>query len=175
MPLNFEFKARTQQLNELERVLLEQGPRFAGEDLQCDTYFHVPKGRLKLREGNIENALIHYERENLAASKVSKVLLYEQAPDKNLKDILSKALGIKVVVAKRRRIYFIGNVKFHFDKVEGLGEFVEVEAIDTEGNIGSDQLARQCSEYAGLFGINGDDYVAESYSDMMLQHRENMA
>lgn len=169
MHLNFEFKARTDQLEDLELLLLEKKPKFIGEDLQRDTYFNVTTGRMKLREGNIENALIHYERENVAASKTSTVLLYKHQPDKDLKDILVKALGIKVVVEKRRRIYFIDNVKFHFDQVKGLGEFVEVEAIDEEGKIGTETLASQCNAYAVLFGILQADYVAESYSDMMLQ------
>jgi adenylate cyclase, class 2 len=169
MHLNFEFKARTDQLEKLESMLLEKQPKFIGEDLQTDTYFNVSRGRMKLREGNIENALIHYERENLATSKTSTVLLYKHSPDENLKAILDTALGIKVVVKKKRRIYFIENVKFHFDRVEGLGEFVEVEAIDSEGNIGLQTLASQCNAFAELFDIKKQDYVAESYSDMMLQ------
>jgi adenylate cyclase, class 2 len=173
MPVNYEFKARTDQLDKLESILLEKDPRFAGEDLQRDTYFHVPNGRLKLREGNIENALIHYEREDSAGSKISKVQLYQHQPDKNLKAILEKALGVKVIVEKKRRIYFIGNVKFHFDRIKGLGEFVEVEAIDSEGSIGAEELAGQCRQYADLFGIRESDYVAVSYSDMMLEHHDH--
>ena len=57
---------------------------------------------------------------------------YTGIPDKTLKEILIKTLGIKAVVDKRRKIYFINNVKFHFDTVKDLGTFVEVEAIDKE-------------------------------------------
>src|SRR5262245_45845989 len=115
--LNIEFKAITNRLAEQEALLLKQDPLFIGEDHQVDTYFNINSGRLKLREGNIENALIHYEREDNAAAKASHVLLYHHKPDKALKDILIKTLGIKAVVDKRRRIYFIDNVKFHFDRV----------------------------------------------------------
>lgn len=167
--LNYEFKAKSNRIEELESLLLQHNPQFIGEDHQVDTYFHVPAGRLKLREGNIENALIHYERENTASAKASHVLLYQHTPDKSLKDILTKTLGIKAVVDKRRKIYFIGNVKFHFDTVEGLGTFVEVEAIDKDGSIGAEKLQAQCHQYAALFGITEKDYCPVSYSDMILE------
>src|SRR5688500_1394164 len=144
MPLNFEFKARTERLDEQEALLQAQSPRFVGEDHQVDTYFKVPHGRLKLREGTIESALIHYQRTNTAGAKQSEVLLYEHEPAPALKAILTAALGVKVVVDKRRKIYFIGNVKFHFDRVEGLGTFVEVEAIDRDGTVGLETLQQQC-------------------------------
>lgn len=167
--LNIEFKAATNSLAELEILLKQFNPVFIGEDHQVDTYFNVNKNRLKIREGNIENALIHYERENTAGSKSSHVLLYQHQPDKTLKEILIKTLGIKAVVDKKRKIYFISNVKFHFDTVAGLGTFVEVEAIDKDGTIGKEKLQAQCNEYAALFNINDADFCALSYSDMVLQ------
>ena len=168
--LNIEFKASTNKLAALEALLQQHNPLFIGEDHQIDTYFNVAVGRLKLREGNIENALIHYERVNTAGAKSSHVLLYQHQPDKTLKEILIKTLGIKAVVDKKRKIYFINNVKFHFDTVQGLGTFVEVEAIDKDGNIGKEKLQAQCDEYAALFKIDAGDFCALSYSDMILQN-----
>ena len=165
--INFEFKARSADNDALEKKLLTLDPQFIGEDLQVDTYFNVSNGRLKLREGKIENALIWYERKNEAEAKVSKILLYQHAPDPSLKIILIKVLGIKVVVEKKRRIYFIGHIKFHFDTVPGLGTFVEVEAIDRTGDIGLPQLQQDCEKYASLFNIQSNDYIPHSYSDMI--------
>lgn len=172
--INFEFKARTKNLNSLENKLLQLKPIFIGEDKQTDTYFNVDKGRLKLREGNIENALIYYERQNVAGAKQSDILLYKHQPDQSLKDILIKIHGIKVEVKKIRKIYFIDNVKFHFDTISGLGTFVEVEAIDNSGNIETDgyrieKLKEQCRKYADLFEIKSEDYISLSYSDMILE------
>lgn len=170
--LNIEFKARTKDVLAAEKNLLQHNPKFIGEDHQVDTYFHIPGGRMKLREGIIENALIHYERENIAGSKSSQVLLYQHKPDKNLKAILAKALGIKAVVDKKRKIYFIGNVKFHFDTVKNLGTFIEVEAIDKDGNISKEKLQEQCDFYAALLGVKNGDFVAESYSDMIMAKKD---
>lgn len=166
--LNFEFKARTTELDKLEKKLLQLEPKFIGEDNQTDTYFNVNKGRLKLREGNIENSLIWYERKDTAGAKQSDVLLYQHTPDKTLKDILSKVHGIKVIVIKKRRIYFIDNVKFHFDTIEGLGTFIEVEAIDKDASLGIEKLKEQADKFAEFFDIRKQDFVALSYSDMLI-------
>ena len=167
--LNFEFKARANNLFVLENRLLALNPIFIGEDRQIDTYFNVQKGRLKLREGNIENALIYYERENTTDAKQSDIMLYQHKPDKALKDLLIRVHGIKTIVDKKRKIYFIDNVKFHFDHVQQLGTFVEVEAIDKDGTIGIEKLKEQCSQYADLFNIQASDYIAFSYSDLLLE------
>lgn len=165
---NFEFKARSEDINLAEKKLQSLSPKFIGEDHQVDTYLKVEKGRLKLREGNIENSLIYYERKNVAGSKQSDVLLYSFTPDPSLKAILIKVHGIKVMVDKRRRIYFIDNVKFHFDNVENLGTFIEVEAIN-KNNIPTERLQEQCNFYADFLGIKSSDYESESYSDLLLQ------
>jgi predicted adenylyl cyclase CyaB len=167
MHINYEFKARCNDTGKLESKLKELNPLFVGTDHQIDIYFNVPNGRLKLREGNIENSLIHYNRTDTAGAKQSDVSLYQHQPDKKLKEVLTKALGVKVVVDKKRKIYFIDNIKFHFDEVNELGSFVEVEAIDKDGSIGIEKLKEQCNHYIELFEITSDQFMAESYSDLL--------
>ena len=166
--INFEFKAVANNLEHLERKLQELNPVFKGEDHQVDTYFNVSKGRLKMREGNIENSLIYYERPDTANAKQSDVLLYEHTNSSILKDILIKLHGIKVVVDKTRRIYFIDNVKFHFDRVKDLGTFVEVEAQSDAADADINHLQAQCNQYFQLFELNTSDYLHVSYSDLLL-------
>jgi len=166
---NYEFKAKTANPDKLEKKLLTLNPFFKGEDCQIDTYFNVPSGRLKLREGNIENALIYYERPDIADAKQADIILYKHSPEISLKDILIKVHGIKAVVDKTRRIYFIENVKFHFDNVKNLGTYVEVEAIDETGQTGIDELKKQCHTYFSFFGFKEADYVSRSYSDLIIE------
>lgn len=174
MHINFEFKAKHEDIKSAEEILLQHHPFFVGEDHQIDTYFNVPNGRLKLREGSIEHALIFYERSNSASAKQSNVTLYQHVPDASLRQVLTQALGIKVVVDKKRRIYFIENVKFHLDQVQDLGTFIEVEAIDKEGNIGVEKLKEQCRYYQTLFGIKQEQFIAESYSDLLLAKKSSI-
>jgi adenylate cyclase, class 2 len=167
--INYEFKAKANNLIELEEKLLTLQPKLIGTDHQIDTYFNVPKGRLKLREGNIENSLIYYERSNDASAKESLGLLYKHLPSNALKPILEKIQGIKVVVDKMRKIYFVENVKFHFDTVVNLGTYIEVEALATDKNITMETLKEQADYYAAFFNIAKDDFIAESYSDLLLK------
>ncbi len=164
---NVEFKARVNDLEKYEAKLLTLAPQFRGTDHQIDTYFIVPKGRMKLREGNIEHALINYNRKNTAAAKESDVILYQHEPNSALKDILVLQFGIKIVVDKKRKIYFIGNVKFHFDLVEKLGTFIEVEAIDSNNTFTVEQLKAQCDKYFSFFELTTADLVDRSYSDLL--------
>jgi predicted adenylyl cyclase CyaB len=167
--LNIEIKTRSNNLELLREILKSQQAKFKGIDHQIDTYFKVNNGRLKLREGNIENSLVHYNREDKEGPKQSHVTFYKSADKSSLKEILTKALGILVVVDKSREIYFIDNVKFHLDSVKDLGTFVEIEAIDAEGSIGKEKLHEQCNYYLDLFKISKEDLISNSYSDLLLK------
>ncbi|MCD6017814.1 MAG: adenylate cyclase, class 2 (thermophilic) [Bacteroidetes bacterium] len=164
---NFEFKAKVDNLEPYENKLLRLNPLFKGTDHQIDTYFNAATGRLKLREGNIENSLIHYNRENTSEAKRSDIILYQHQPNPALKNILSLQLGIKTVVDKKRRIYFIDNIKFHFDTVKGLGTFIEVEAIDNNNTFSIEKLKEQCDQYFHFFELEQFQLIDKSYSELV--------
>jgi len=165
--INIEIKAKSNNHNEIKNILLSQNAFFKGTDHQIDTYFNVNNGRLKLREGNIENNLIHYNRNNQAGPKMSEFTLYKSTSGTVLKDVLTKSMGVLVVVDKNREIYYIDNVKFHLDTVENLGTFVEIEA-EGKDETEKDALLQQCNHYIDLFNIKNEDLISISYSDMLL-------
>lgn len=166
--LNVEIKARCMDASFIRNYLLSNRASFKGTDEQSDTYFNVPNGRLKLREGNIENNLIFYERTNQAGPKNSHFHLVKIDDAKGLKEVLVKSNGIKVVVKKRREIYYINNVKFHIDEVPGLGSFIEIEAGNVLVDLSQVQLKEQCDFYVREFGIKEEDLIEVSYSDMQI-------
>lgn len=170
---NVEIKAKCADIKVLEKILLEHQADYKGLDHQIDTYFNVPNGRLKLREGNIENALIHYDRGNQAKPKLSSVTYYQPNESADLKATLAAALGVKVVVDKKRQIFFIDNIKFHLDRVEGLGMFAEIEAIDKDGTLELAALQKQCYDYMAILNIAETDLLAVSYSDLLLELAHN--
>ena len=167
--INIEIKARTSHAAAIRQYLLRNGADCKGTDYQTDTYFIVPHGRLKLRQGSIENNLIFYERNDQPGPKQSNFQLTPVADGEQMKALLTKALGVKVVVAKKREIWFIDNVKFHIDELEGLGDFVEIEASNKTADIPVHILHEQCQRYMQAFGIREEDLVYNSYSDMMIQ------
>jgi len=161
-----EFKARCRDHECIRALLKQKNARFVGHDHQIDTYFHVPQGRLKLREGDIENALVFYDRPNQTGPKQSDVTLSKVPVGSDVKAVLNKALGLMTVVDKRREIYFVDNVKVHLDRVEGLGAFVEVEAIGGANEVG--KLSQQCQAFLTEFGIRQEDLLEGSYSDLLV-------
>jgi predicted adenylyl cyclase CyaB len=164
-----EIKARCDDHDRIRSFLTSRRAVFRGTDRQVDTYFKVNHGRLKLREGTIENFLVCYDRANTPSPKRSDVILFKSDPGSSLKAILTRALGVLVVVEKVREISFIDNVKFHVDVVSGLGTFVEIEAIDSDGSIDETSLRDQCHGYLTELGIADRDLVSVSYSDLLLQ------
>jgi adenylate cyclase, class 2 len=166
--LNIEIKAKCSDPEKIRKLLLAGKADFKGTDHQIDTYFKARNGRFKMREGSIEYSLVFYDREDIAGPKKSDVIYYHPRKSDPIKQQLSKALGELIVVDKQREIYFIENVKFHIDKVKGLGSFVEIEAIDKTGRIGAEKLYDQCQEYLDLFKIPEVDLLNNSYSDMLL-------
>lgn len=171
--INIEIKARSSaaQQERIRAFMQEKRADYRGKDHQVDTYFKVARGRLKLREGRIENHLIHYQRQNQAGPRQSEVMLYESQPEKvkSLKAILEASLGVLSIVDKTRHIYYIGNVKFHLDEVQGLGHFAEIEAIDRTGNRDRVALLAQCESYMRALGIDETQLISESYSDLLLK------
>ncbi|RUT77952.1 class IV adenylate cyclase [Ancylomarina longa] len=170
MPINIEIKAKCNNLKKIREILLANNAVNLGIDHQVDTYFISSKGRLKLREGNFENNLIHYFREDHKGLKESKYQLYKTDKESNLKQILEQSMGVSCIVDKQREIFRIGNVKFQLDQVMNLGNFVEIEANDENGLYSKEQLQEQCNYFIKLLEINMKDIISESYSDLLKQN-----
>ncbi|HNV86478.1 MAG TPA: class IV adenylate cyclase [Candidatus Omnitrophota bacterium] len=165
--LNVEIKARCGTQDAVRDILKSAGADFRGTDYQTDTYFRTSRGRLKLREGRIENCLVFYEREDRKGPKESRVILFPTEARSPVREILEKACGVLVRVEKEREIYYIRNVKFHLDRVPKLGDFVEIEAIDTDGTVGREKLHEQCRRWLEIFKIDPADLIDRSYADML--------
>ena len=169
---NLEIKAMAseEQQGKIREILKENNAKFIGTDNQKDIYFKNGSGKLKLRKGNLENYLIYYERENEKEIKKSKVILFNnQGRIDELEKRTKKTYEILAQVDKIREIYFIGNVKFHIDKIKNLGNFVEIEASSRENLISKEKLREQCNYYKNLLKIPDNDLIKDSYSDMLLR------
>lgn len=170
--LNVEIKAHCTNADPIRQYLIRNNAVYKGLDEQTDTYFNVVHGRLKLREGNIENNLIWYERANDDGPKNSHFQLVKIEDAAGLKETLIKSIGIKVIVKKKREIYYIENVKFHIDEVEELGSFIEIEAGNVLADLPYEKLKEQCDFYIKEFAIKPADFINVSYSDMLLAQEE---
>ena len=167
--VNVEIKARTNNTDAIRNWLIDQKADFKGTDWQTDIYFNVSNGRLKLRQGNIENNLIFYLRPDQEGPKQSNFQLLKVDNPNLLSEMLAHSIGIKTVVRKKRDIYYMDNVKFHIDEVPGLGNFVEIEAGNINNDLSREQLLEQCNYYMHALNIEETDLLDRSYSDMILE------
>ena len=165
---NVELKAHDPDpARTLERALAA-GAEERGVLRQRDTYFAVPRGRLKLREEDPGGAtLIAYDRPDAAAERVSDYRLVPVAEPGAMRDALAAANGVAVVVVKRRRLLLWETVRIHLDEVRGLGSFLELEAVAAPGS----DLTRERAQVAHLreaLEIRDEALVEGSYADALL-------
>ena len=169
MPTNIEIKARVRDL---------AGLRARAEGLsdtpvqvipQEDTFFHTPKGRLKLRRLQPDQAqLVYYERPDQDGPKRSNYHIYETSNPQGLKTALSLALGVRGVVRKTRYLYLAGQTRIHLDDVEGLGQFMELEVVLRDGQSDAEGQAI-AEELMTRLGVRQEDLLEGAYMDLLEQ------
>jgi predicted adenylyl cyclase CyaB len=164
---NVELKVRDASPRRSLAVCESLGAEDCGVLRQRDTYFNTSQGRLKLREEEGARAqLIAYQRADLADQRTSHYRLIDVATPEELRAALAATLGVKVVVAKERRLFlWEGNVRIHLDAVERLGSFIEFEAVaraDSDLKHEQDQTRR----LREAFEIDDADVIGESYCDL---------
>ena len=127
---NIELKARNPALEASLEACRALGAEDHGEIVQRDTYFEVARGGLKLREEHPGHPhLIQFERASEPQQRESRYRIIEVDDAGAVLAALTAALGVRVMVAKRRRLFLWRNVRIHLDRVEGLGAFIELEAV----------------------------------------------
>ncbi len=164
---NLELKARCSDLAAARQTIGRLGARFEAVEEQCDTYFHVPHGRLKLREIDGRTAtLIWYERPDREEVRASAYYLVPVADAGTMHTALAAALGVRGEVRKRREVYLWHNVRIHLDQVADLGSFVELEAV--VGPEAGEAVSRaRLEQVRGALGLAGVEQIAGSYGDLM--------
>ncbi len=167
MPRNVEIKARIENLEAMKaRVAsLADGP--AERLKQEDTFFHVPKGRLKLRTlGPKRGELIYYEREDSSGPRRSHYLLTQTSDPAGVLSLLAHALGIRGTVRKVRFVYRIAQTRVHLDSVEGLGAFLELE-VELDPDETEEQGAAIARDLLMRLGIRDVGLVGAAYIDLL--------
>jgi adenylate cyclase class IV len=139
MPRNIEIKARLQagidSLLPRAKALAGSAPERIDQD---DSFFHVAQGRLKLRQlvdGSAE--LIHYQRADTAQAKASDYVRVPVPDPAALREALARACGLQGRVRKQRWLLIVQadgfHTRIHLDRVEGLGDFMELEVVLQDG------------------------------------------
>ncbi len=167
MPTNIEIKARVRDFDRLRRRAEGLSDTPVQVIPQEDTFFHTPKGRLKLRLLRPDFAqLVYYERSDQGGPKRSNYYIYETHDPAGLKTALSLALGVRGVVRKTRYLYLAGQTRIHLDDVEGLGHFMELEVVLRKGQ--SEAEGQDIAEEMMVrLHIEEEDLLKGAYMDLI--------
>ncbi len=168
MPTNLELKARCADLALARERARAVATRWLGVDEQIDTYFRTASGRFKLRESSLSGAqLVPYLRPDAPLARRSEYVVIPVPEPGRTKALLSELLGVHRVVRKRREIALYQNVRIHLDRVEGLGDFVELEAVWDGAAAGEAEQREKVAFLREQLGIRETDLVAASYEGLL--------
>ena len=173
MARNIEIKARIASVEALAPIvaaLAEAGPTAIEQD---DTFFPCPNGRLKLRElAANEGQLIFYQRPDATGPKTSQYDIAPVSAPQALRCVLEQAFGTCGRVRKQRSLYRCGRTRVHLDRVEDLGDFLELEVVLGENETESSGLAEARRLMAAL-GLAEKDLIAGAYVDLLAAAGQN--
>jgi predicted adenylyl cyclase CyaB len=165
---NIELKARDADPERSLACCRELGAVDHGTLWQRDTYFPVPAGRLKLREQRPGDAvLIHYARADQPDQRESRYRLIRVLDAEEARQALTDALGVSVTVVKQRRLFLWKNVRIHLDDVDGLGRFIELEAV-AAATSDLDLESRLIAFLRERLSITDERLVATGYAQQMM-------
>jgi predicted adenylyl cyclase CyaB len=173
---NVEVKARCSDLAAARERARALATTWVGLDRQVDTYFRTRRGRLKLRESQLSGGqLVPYLRPDQPGPRRSDYQVIPVEDPVRLKALLTELLGVHCVVSKEREIGLYENVRIHLDRVEGLGCFLELEAV-LDGRAGGE--ADGHAKVAWLreqLGMRDADLVSVSYEGLLTGAEANAA
>jgi adenylate cyclase class IV len=169
MPRNIEIKARVDDIEALKIAAAAIADRGPTEIEQDDTFFRCDAGRLKLREfADGAGELIFYRRANSFGPKESSYWLSPTASPDSLRQALTLAYGELGRVRKRRTLYLAGRTRIHLDRVDQLGNFLELEVV-LQTDESSAAGVREATSLMQRLSIRGDQLIESAYIDLLLQ------
>jgi predicted adenylyl cyclase CyaB len=167
MARNIEIKARIDGIDTIVDALRRLPADGPTEIFQDDTFFRCDNGRLKLRAFSAtQGELIFYQRDNQHGPKES---FYVRAPTNDpaaLRQALTLAHGVCGRVIKQRTLYLVGRTRVHLDRVQGLGEFLELEVVMDEAepvSAGVDEAHRLMA----ALGVQPHQLLEDAYVDLL--------
>ena len=172
---NIEFKAELRDPELARAVLRRISARRVVLLEQTDTYYRVARGRLKRREAWATGPggerspepieYIFYSRAEALGPKLSHFTIYTEREARE--HFGSGELPVEAVVKKRRELWMHRAVRVHLDDVEGLGGFVEFEALVSRAQNIAKARARN-EELRQALSLALGEPIAVGYLELML-------
>lgn len=167
MARNVEIKARIPDLGVMASKVAAIATEGPIEIAQDDTFFPCATGRLKLRQFSGDRGeLIYYRRADLDGPKESFYLLSPTTSPDTLRESLAAAYGVAGRVRKQRTLYLVGRTRVHLDRVDGLGDFVELEVVLSDDENADDGFS-EAHALMRTLGIDAAQLIDVAYVDLL--------
>ena len=167
MARNVEIKARLSDpaaTAERAAAIADSGPELI---LQDDTFYACAQGRLKLRRfADGRGELIAYTRPDTSATRTSDYRIVPVTEPDALHEALARALGLHDRVVKARTLYLAGRTRIHLDRVDGLGDFLELEVVLRDGEDERDGVA-EAHRLLDALQVDASALVGPAYVDLL--------
>lgn len=164
---NIEFKSELRDRELAEAILLRTGGVRVASLEQSDTYFRIPDGRLKRRQCVDEPVeWIFYHRPNSSAPKLSQFTIYTER--EAIERFGANPMPVWLIVNKQRDMWIHGPLRVHLDRVIGLGEFLEIEALVTPKRPEAN-CRRAVEKLRGILSPALGEPISTGYADLLSQ------
>jgi adenylate cyclase class 2 len=164
-----EAKLKVDSIEQVEDTLRVLGAEFVAEQVQSDYHFDDERGTLakadkclRLRRqaaGGQEKYFLTYkgpkEKSNLKKRQEVEVEVSDGESVRKLLELLGYTGAM--VVQKKRRLWRVGSCEVALDKLDLLGEFVEIEGDDE----------KQIEAVQEMLGLSGLQHIPKSYAGLI--------
>lgn len=174
--IEVEIKARADHEAVVKR-LREQGASYEKSVRQSDTFYNAPHRDFAVTDEAVrirrqgDRAFLTYKGKKMdTKSKTRKEVEVEIDDGDKMEDILL-SLGFRKTfeVNKCRDIYHIEDAEVTVDKVDGLGDFIELETKADDAREVPDKVEKLVKTMRGL-GVDGE-LIQRSYLEMILEKK----
>ena len=171
---NIERKVALRDRAATEALVKSAGAEFQWTKHQRDTFFRVQRGWLKLREQEGSGAeLIAYQRsEEHSGPRPSDYELLPVVEPERWIALLSRACPVEIVVEKWRSLWTWRHTRIHLDRVDGLGDFLELETVlDEDGGFGEEEGRAEIAHLSSMLDLSRETGLRVPYRTLLLDRR----
>lgn len=168
--MEIEIKFRV-DFNEIREKIENLGARLIREEVQEDLYFSVPLPRLlRIRHIiNLGEVILGYKEIQDEKNEEFEEIEVKVEDFEKMKEILTRlGFGEDVWVKKHRLVYKLDDVTFELNRVENLGDFLDIEVIGEDVR----EAKGKIWEIAQKLGLNELNVESRLYQELMREKRE---
>jgi adenylate cyclase class 2 len=174
--IEIEVKSRLEDRRALEKRLRGMGAKLHDEASESDIYYNHPSRdfartdeavRIRLCKGR---ATLTYKGPKLDRTSKSREEIIVEVGDAGAAGQVLERLGFRKVasVRKRRRVYELGKFEICVDRVDGLGDYFEIEARGPKKGYGK----LRDEALALMVELGGKEPERRSYLEMLLSKQD---